>query len=48
MNATVNFEVNKERFWYWHLVFWLSYLLIKFIHLAVLVPLDDRDVFLIW
>jgi sensor histidine kinase YesM len=37
--------VNKERFWYWHLVFWLSYLLIKFIHLAVLVPLDDRDVF---
>ena len=45
MSAAVNVAVNKERFWYWHLVFWLSYLLIKFIHLAVLIPLDDRDVF---
>lgn len=38
-------DVNKERFWYWHLLFWLTYLLIKFIHLAVLVPLDDRELF---
>jgi two-component system, LytTR family, sensor kinase len=38
-------DLNKERFWYWHLLFWLTYLLIKFIHLAVLVPLDDRDLF---
>ncbi len=45
MNTTAKFDVDKERFWYWHLVFWLSYLLNKFIHLAVLVPLDDRDVF---
>jgi len=45
MISAVKFDVNRERFWYWHLVFWLSYLLIKFIHLAVLVPLDNRDVY---
>ena len=45
MSAALSFSVDKERFWYWHLVFWLSYLLIKFIHLAVLVPLENRSVF---
>ncbi|MDX1677941.1 sensor histidine kinase [Arsukibacterium sp.] len=29
-------------FWHWHLLYWLSYLLIKFIHLSVLVPLQDE------
>ncbi|MBU0911807.1 MAG: histidine kinase [Gammaproteobacteria bacterium] len=45
MNSAVPFAVDKERFWYWHLVFWLSYLLIKYIHLAMLVPLDNRVLF---
>jgi two-component sensor histidine kinase len=47
MNSAVPFSVNKERFWYWHLVFWLTYLLVKYIHLAVLVPLENhgRSVF---
>lgn len=45
MSSTLSFQVNKERFWYWHLLFWLSYLLIKFIHLAVLVPMENRSVF---
>lgn len=45
MNTSLRLDINKERFWYWHLVFWLCYLLIKFIHLAMLVPLDDRILF---
>ncbi|MDR7121919.1 histidine kinase [Rheinheimera soli] len=45
MSSVARFEVDKERFWYWHLLFWLIYLLIKFIHLAVLVPLENRTVF---
>ncbi|MEO3878439.1 sensor histidine kinase [Rheinheimera fenheensis] len=32
----------RYRFWYWHLLYWLSYLLVKFIHLAVLVPLQNE------
>lgn len=42
MNSAAPLIVNKVRFWYWHLVFWLSYLLIKYIHLAVLVPKEDH------
>lgn len=45
MSSMARFEVDKERFWYWHLMFWLSYLLIKFIHLAVLLPLENRTAF---
>ncbi|SNY53935.1 Histidine kinase [Arsukibacterium tuosuense] len=30
-------------FWYWHSIYWLSYLLIKFIHLSVLVPLQREQ-----
>lgn len=45
MSSMARFEVDKERFWYWHLMFWLSYLLIKFIHLAVLLPLANRTAF---
>lgn len=29
-------------FWYWHLLYWLSYLLIKFTHLSILVPLQNE------
>ncbi|MBU1310217.1 MAG: histidine kinase [Gammaproteobacteria bacterium] len=32
-----------SNFWYWHLLYWLSYLLIKFTHLAVLVPLQNES-----
>lgn len=38
-------DTDKARFWYWHLLFWLMYLLVKFTHLAVLVPLENRSVF---
>lgn len=29
-------------FWYWHLLYWLSYLLVKYAHLVVLVPLQTK------
>lgn len=45
MSSMAVLEVNKERFWYWHLIFWLSYLLIKFVHLAVVIPQDNRTLF---
>ena len=35
---------RQVMFWYWHLLYWLSYLLVKFIHLAVLVPLQNEAV----
>ncbi|HEX5792701.1 MAG TPA: histidine kinase, partial [Rheinheimera sp.] len=33
---------RQLNFWYWHSLFWLSYLLIKYTHLAVLVPLQNE------
>ena len=33
---------RQINFWYWHLLYWLSYLLIKYVHLATLVPLQDE------
>lgn len=33
-----------SHFWYWHLLYWLSYLLVKFTHLSVLVPLQNEAV----
>jgi len=45
MNLLPGVSRVKDRFWYWHLVFWLVYLLVKFIHLGVLVPLENRSVF---
>lgn len=30
----------QQRFWYFHLLYWLLYLLLKYTHLAVLVPLQ--------
>ncbi|PKM21263.1 MAG: transcriptional regulator [Gammaproteobacteria bacterium HGW-Gammaproteobacteria-15] len=29
-------------FWFWHLLYWLSYLLVKYAHLVVLVPLQNE------
>ena len=41
--AVINFSASRVgHFWYWHTMFWLSYLLVKFIHLAVLVPLQNE------
>ena len=34
----------RQQFWYWHLLYWLSYLLLKFTHLAILVPLQNEAV----
>lgn len=33
----------QHRFWYFHLLYWLLYLLLKYTHLAVLVPLQGDD-----
>jgi two-component system, LytTR family, sensor kinase len=35
-------NLRLQNFWYWHLLYWLSYLLVKYIHLAVLVPLQNE------
>ena len=41
--AAINLSASRAgHFWYWHTMFWLSYLLVKFIHLAVLVPLQNE------
>jgi two-component system LytT family sensor kinase len=45
MTTALTFEVNKGRFWYWNLIFWLAYLLIKYVHLTALVPVDNRPLF---
>jgi two-component system, LytTR family, sensor kinase len=35
-------QQQKVNFWYWHFLYWLSYLLVKYTHLAVLVPLQNE------
>ncbi|MBU2280702.1 MAG: histidine kinase [Gammaproteobacteria bacterium] len=32
-----------QRFWFWHLVYWFGYLLLKYTHLAVLTPLQNEQ-----
>lgn len=34
---------SRLHFGYWHLLYWLSYLLVKYIHLTTLVPLQDES-----
>ncbi|CAM3761429.1 sensor histidine kinase [Rheinheimera salexigens] len=33
----------RIHFGYWHLLYWLSYLLVKYTHLTILVPLQDES-----
>ena len=33
---------RQSNFWYWHSLYWLGYLLVKYTHLAVLVPLQNE------
>jgi two-component system, LytTR family, sensor kinase len=33
----------RFHFGYWHLLYWLSYLLVKYIHLTILVPLQEES-----
>ena len=40
MTTLVWSQSAQHRFWYWHLVYWFGYLLLKYTHLAVLVPLQ--------
>lgn len=42
MNALTWSQAPLHRFWYWHLVYWFGYLLLKYTHLAVLLPLQDE------
>lgn len=44
-NSLVFSPAQQQRvaaFWSWHLLYWLSYLLLKYTHLAILVPLQDE------
>ena len=42
MNALTWSQAPLHRFWSWHLVYWFGYLLLKYTHLAVLLPLQDE------
>jgi two-component system, LytTR family, sensor kinase len=42
MNTLVWSQSAQHRFWYWHLVYWFGYLLLKYTHLAVLLPLQHE------
>ena len=33
---------RQSHFWYWHSLYWLGYLLVKYTHLAILVPLQNE------
>lgn len=41
MTAAVQ-QHRLHSFWYWHLLYWLSYLLLKYTHLVMLVPLQNE------
>ena len=43
MTAATIAQHRLSNFWYWHLLYWLSYLLVKYVHLAVLVPLQNES-----
>lgn len=32
----------SDRFWFFHLLYWLCYLLLKFTHMAIMMPLQDN------
>ena len=42
MNSAGAAHPKLLNFWYWHLLYWLSYLLVKYTHLALLVPLQSE------
>jgi sensor histidine kinase YesM len=42
MSSLVWSQSAQHRFWYWHLVYWFGYLLLKYTHLAVLLPLQNE------
>ncbi len=42
MTTLVWSQSAQHRFWYWHLVYWFGYLLLKYTHLAVLLPLQNE------
>ncbi len=33
----------SDRFWFFHLLYWLCYLLLKFTHMAIMLPLQDNE-----
>jgi len=37
--------LQLSRFWFWHHVYWLGYLLLKFTHLSLLIPLQNESSF---
>lgn len=43
MSTLVWSQSPLHRFWYWHLVYWFGYLLLKYTHLAVLLPLQNEQ-----
>ncbi|RVU35672.1 transcriptional regulator [Rheinheimera riviphila] len=43
MSILVWSQSAQHRFWYWHLVYWFGYLLLKYTNLAVLLPLQNEQ-----
>ncbi len=41
--ATTSPPPISDRFWFFHLLFWLCYLLLKFTHMAIMLPLQDNE-----
>lgn len=37
--------LQLTRFWFWHLLYWLGYLLLKYTHLGLLIPLQQEATF---
>lgn len=44
-NQTQAEVLQLTRFWFWHLLYWLGYLLLKYTHLALLIPLQQESTF---
>ncbi len=46
MKAQTHTEALQiTRFWFWHLLYWLGYLLLKYTHLGLLIPLQQEATF---
>jgi two-component system, LytTR family, sensor kinase len=40
--VATSYQHRLASYWYWHTLYWLSYLLVKYTHLVVLVPLQNE------
>ncbi len=45
ISPTPAVTLQLTRFWFWHNLYWLSYLLVKYTHLSLLIPLQQEASF---